>query len=536
MVARFRHRGGPWGRFGAFLVALSRRKTVDARELIAAGTIVPEHFAREVFAPDITDGPEDTREPAYHPEGERTSHEAGNPEDPQPARESHNHDFTSASLASTRVKGDPDSDYVEPFEAVSEGIHPAALPHLMPGHWRLRRVGWSIKEGFEDRITPGPVEVWVSYSIDGGVTYFEPFLAAVVPPGITVADFNGPAEVDFDETHAASVVARIKLLPRHFDRDTALKLVRTGFDGKIESGYLPSGEIGDASWKRPVRVATAAALPANTRTGNVLEANANGTLNVDGVSPLIATPGAEDRVLVKDEAAPENNGIYIVTNPGAAGGRWKLTRASDADEDHEVKAGLAVMVNEGTVNADTFWRLTTDDPIVVNTTGLTFAQLGGTSDLAKLTGRPGGQTLQGGTAASEKLVLESTANATKGEIEAKDSVRMDKGEAQVGIITPTALAGNTDNWAPTGLSTARVIRVSATGAVDLTGIDVSVFGTPSGTMLRLVNVGANTITLKNNVTSSASNRFLMVADFSLVANEYAEFWYDSSSSRWRKVG
>lgn len=44
---------------------------------------------------------------------------------------------------------------------------------------------------------------------------------------------------------------------------------------------------------------------------------------------------------------------------------------------------------------------------------------------ALLAGRALGQTLQGGTAASEKLILESTAHATKGSIRVKDALELD---------------------------------------------------------------------------------------------------------------
>jgi len=52
-------------------------------------------------------------------------------------------------------------------------------------------------------------------------------------------------------------------------------------------------------------------------------------------------------------------------------------------------------------------------------TGLTTGDAGHTQ-FAMLAGRAGGQTLQGGTAASETLVLESTAHATKGDVLTKD--------------------------------------------------------------------------------------------------------------------
>lgn len=74
-----------------------------------------------------------------------------------------------------------------------------------------------------------------------------------------------------------------------------------------------------------------------------------------------------ERVVLMGQTAPEENGIYIVPVSGAA------SRATDADISAEVKGGLSVWINEGTL-ADTRWVITTNDPIVLGTTGLVFVQ------------------------------------------------------------------------------------------------------------------------------------------------------------------
>jgi len=128
--------------------------------------------------------------------------------------------------------------------------------------------------------------------------------------------------------------------------------------------------------KDSVRLATAAALPANTRTANVLTASANGALTVDGVAASL-----DDRVLVKDEATSANNGLYFVTAIGDATNPWTLTRATDADASAEVTGGLYTFASEGTANSDTSWVLTTNDPITLNTTGLSFTQFSGAGQI-----------------------------------------------------------------------------------------------------------------------------------------------------------
>jgi hypothetical protein len=110
--------------------------------------------------------------------------------------------------------------------------------------------------------------------------------------------------------------------------------------------------IAGLSWKDSVRCAS---------TGNL---GLTGLAAVDGV-----TPSANDRVLVKNQTTPAQNGIYL-----AQSGAW--TRALDADAANELE-GMAVFVNEGTVNADTSWVCTANAPITVGTTALPFSQFQG---------------------------------------------------------------------------------------------------------------------------------------------------------------
>lgn len=147
--------------------------------------------------------------------------------------------------------------------------------------------------------------------------------------------------------------------------DAVLPIVQSGVTSKVAVASLIA-----ENYKDPARVATAGALPANTRTGNVLTASANGALPAqDGVSLVV-----DDRLLVKDEITGANNGIYVVTSLGDASNPWVLTRSADADEDDDVTAGMLVPVGpDGTVNKNKTFRLVTSDPITINVTTLNFA-------------------------------------------------------------------------------------------------------------------------------------------------------------------
>lgn len=109
--------------------------------------------------------------------------------------------------------------------------------------------------------------------------------------------------------------------------------------------------------KDSVRVAT---------TANI---TLSGTQTIDGV-----TVAAGDRVLVKDQSTGSQNGIYVV-----AAGAW--SRSDDANTSAEVTAGMFVFVEEGTTNGDNGFVLTTNQPITLDTTALTFTQFSGAGQI-----------------------------------------------------------------------------------------------------------------------------------------------------------
>lgn len=105
---------------------------------------------------------------------------------------------------------------------------------------------------------------------------------------------------------------------------------------------------------------------------------------------------------------------------------------------------------------------------------------------------------------------------------------------RTGVISPSTLIANQDDWNPSSLATAAVIRLSTDAARDLTGIVAQA----ASTRLLLCNVGGFNCVLKHDVTSTAANRFYGPgsADFTLTPNKSAEIWYDATSARWRIIG
>jgi hypothetical protein len=107
--------------------------------------------------------------------------------------------------------------------------------------------------------------------------------------------------------------------------------------------------------------------------------------------------------------------------------------------------------------------------------------------------------------------------------------------ASSSIITPPTFAVSQNNFAPTGIEVASVLRLVSSAVVSITGIQAP--NTTRWKKLIIFNVGASNITLTDASASSiANNRFAMNGNLILNANEGAIFLYDQTSLRWRCLG
>lgn len=190
-------------------------------------------------------------------------------------------------------------------------------------------------------------DVDATYHTHDGRYYTETELGSAT--GTTGSDLIGDDNTYSNFTPAAATVKG------------ALSGIDTALGTKASTAYVDAA-INGLDWKNSVRAAT---------TANI---TLSGTQTIDGVS-LIAT----NRVLVKNQTAGEENGIYVV-----AAGAW--SRSTDADVSAEVTAGLAVFIEEGSLYGDSGWVLTTDNPITLGTTALVFAQFTGTGSITAGTG------------------------------------------------------------------------------------------------------------------------------------------------------
>ena len=92
------------------------------------------------------------------------------------------------------------------------------------------------------------------------------------------------------------------------------------------------------------------------------------------------TLSVADRVLIYQQTAQTENGIYVVTDVGSVSTNWILTRSSDADtfvsaSPDGLSEGSTVFVQQGTTGAGTTYTCNTHGTITFGTTNITFAEI-----------------------------------------------------------------------------------------------------------------------------------------------------------------
>jgi len=204
---------------------------------------------------------------------------------------------------------------------------------------------------------------------------------------------GGDDELELAESQVTGLVADLasKAAASHTHAQSDVTNLTTDLAAKASTAYVDAAVAG-LSWKQSVRCKTTANVDL---AGGGL---ANGTTH-DGV-----TVATGDRVLVASQSTGAENGIYLVPASGAA------SRSTDTDSAADILQA-SVYVQEGTANADTQWVLSTNAPITLGSTSLTFTQLssggvtgsGTTTKLAKFTGS---------AAVGDSAVTENTADLT----------------------------------------------------------------------------------------------------------------------------
>jgi hypothetical protein len=184
----------------------------------------------------------------------------------------------------------------------------------------------------------------------------------VTQVGTDISNAIGTAK-DYTNTVASGLTSDISNVVTDYQAaDNAVVSSVTAAFGAADNVVLSTlrSEISSAAAgldvKNSVRVAT---------TANITLTNVSA---VDGITLVEG-----DRVLVKNQSAPEFNGIYELSD-------GDLVRTQDADAPSELNAGTFVFVEEGT-HADSGFVVSSDNPITIGTDPITWVQFSGAGQI-----------------------------------------------------------------------------------------------------------------------------------------------------------
>jgi hypothetical protein len=217
-----------------------------------------------------------------------------------------------------------------------------------------------------------------SLSFAGAVTYSDEnaqdAVGNAVGNGLDYDDNTGAISVDPSEFALSAVGTPTANIDMATYKITNLGTPTASADAATKA-YVDNTTAG-LNFHAAVHSATTANLDAtySNGTGGVgatLTANANGALVVDSI-----TQNVGERVLVKNQTAGLQNGIYSVTATGDISNPWVLTRATDADNSPagEVAYGDFTFVQLGTVNGGFGYIVNTTGTITIGTTAITYVQ------------------------------------------------------------------------------------------------------------------------------------------------------------------
>ena len=242
-----------------------------------------------------------------------------------------------------------------------------------------------------------------------------------------------------------------------------------------------------------------------------------------------------DRVLVKNQSTASENGIYTVNASGAP------TRATDFDSSAEVTPGAFTFVEEGTLNADSGWVLTTDGSITVGSTGLTFALfsvagtilagdgLSKTGNVLNVGGTSDRITVNADTVDIAATYVGQSSITTLGTIATGTWAATDVAVAHGGTNASTEADARTNLASAAAEATGRTTSTPALARVAKQGCAASVTGVSTTTVTHNFNTTDVTVqvyevstgaTVFGDTTRANSNTVSVVLNGTISANDY----------------
>lgn len=147
---------------------------------------------------------------------------------------------------------------------------------------------------------------------------------------------------------------------------TSLQAASKGYVDSVAQGLTIQGAC---------VLATTGALTATYSNGSsgigatLTNSGAFAALTIDSVLTVIG-----NRILIKNQAAASQNGIYSVTTVGDnVSVNWVLTRTTDYDTAVQINPGDLIIIESGTVNSKSSW-IETATVVTIGTDSITFSQ------------------------------------------------------------------------------------------------------------------------------------------------------------------
>ncbi len=323
-----------------------------------------------------------------------------------------------------------------------------------------------------------------------------------------------------------------------------------GAAGIINSGIRKAAALSPSGVAvKIVRAATAAALPTNTRTGNVLTATSNAAIGTVGGVVL----AAGDYFLVQNEgggASHVNNGAFYLSQQGDGSNPWKATRATYFDDSAELIAMTTFRIQEGTYAGKERYLVTSG--ATINVTALEFGSyayapvdpaylmVGASGDLANERDISAmGTTLDFASTTTIPLQASRTDAATAALVDVETVSALSSGSAAAGFgpaikFLGEVSGGGAENYGRVGFAatdltggsedTKAVLQARTAGAAlatvaEFSGTAVSLPGIATGVagILAIDTVGGITRTAGGGASTSA--KYLTDASATVNAND-----------------